>query len=202
MISRRYSFYSVHSVLGLLLGTCLLLAGCAKRESSVALGNRTGVLHFSIGSEPTDLDPQVVTGIGEAKVIHALFEPLVSFDPLTLKPTPAIAESWEISPDGLTYTFHLRANARWSNGEPITAQDCVDSWRRALTPSLVPQEILVSALAQRSIAFQISHVAGPAIGGILFAIQAELVYAVSAALSLVALGCVLALRSGQYFAVQ
>ena len=58
---------------------------------------------------------------------------------------------------------------------------------RALTPSLVPQEILVSALAQRSIAFQISHVAGPAIGGILFAIQPELVYAVSAALSLIAL---------------
>ena len=68
---------------------------------------------------------------------------------------------------------------------------------RALTPSLVPQEILVSALAQRSIAFQISHVAGPAIGGILFAIQPELVYAVSAALSLIALGCVLALRSGR-----
>ena len=136
MISRKYSVYSVHSVLGLLLGTCLLLAGCAKRESSVALGNRTGVLHFSIGSEPTDLDPQVVTGIGEAKVIHAIFEPLVSFDPLTLKPTPAIAESWDISPDGLIYTFHIRANARWSNGESITAQDCVDSWRRALTPSL------------------------------------------------------------------
>ena len=68
---------------------------------------------------------------------------------------------------------------------------------RALTPSLVPQEILVSALAQRSIAFQLSHVAGPAIGGILFAIQPELVYAVSAALSVVALGCVLALRSGR-----
>ena len=68
---------------------------------------------------------------------------------------------------------------------------------RALTPSLVPQEILVSALAQRSIAFQISHVAGPAIGGILFAIQPELVYALSAALSLIALGCVLALRSGR-----
>jgi MFS family permease len=68
---------------------------------------------------------------------------------------------------------------------------------RALTPSLVPQEILVSALAQRSIAFQISHVAGPAIGGILFAFQPELVYAVSAALSMMALGCVLALRSGR-----
>ncbi len=73
---------------------------------------------------------------------------------------------------------------------------------RALTPSLVPQEILVSALAQRSIAFQLSNVAGPAVGGILFAIQAELVYAVSAGLSLVALVCVLALRSGREPAVE
>jgi MFS family permease len=68
---------------------------------------------------------------------------------------------------------------------------------RALTPSLVPQEILVSALAQRSIAFQGSAVVGPAIGGILFAIQPELVYIVAIGLSLVALGCVLALRSGR-----
>ena len=68
---------------------------------------------------------------------------------------------------------------------------------RALTPSLVPQEILVSALAQRSIAFQGSAVVGPAVGGILFAIQPELVYMVAIGLSLVALACVLALRSGR-----
>ena len=68
---------------------------------------------------------------------------------------------------------------------------------RALTPSLVPQEILVSALAQRSVAFQLAVVAGPALGGVLFAIQPELVYAVGLGLSLVALGCVLALRSGR-----
>ncbi|HWQ23100.1 MAG TPA: MFS transporter [Gaiellaceae bacterium] len=68
---------------------------------------------------------------------------------------------------------------------------------RALTPSLVPQEILVSALAQRSIAFQLSAVAGPAAGGILFALRPELVYAVAIGLSLVALACVLALRKGR-----
>jgi MFS family permease len=68
---------------------------------------------------------------------------------------------------------------------------------RALTPSLVPEEILVSALAQRSIAFQISAVAGPAVGGILFALRAELVYAVAIVLALVALSCVLAMRSGR-----
>ena len=73
---------------------------------------------------------------------------------------------------------------------------------RALTPSLVPQEILVSALAQRSIAIQFSVVVGPAVGGILFAIQAELVYAVAIVLSLIAFACVLGLRAGREPAVE
>ena len=68
---------------------------------------------------------------------------------------------------------------------------------RALTPSLVPREILVRAFAQRSIAFQLSVIGGPALGGLLFAVQPELVYAVSAAFSLVALLAVLAMRSGR-----
>src|SRR5262245_29602701 len=73
---------------------------------------------------------------------------------------------------------------------------------RALTPSLVPQEILVSALAQRSIAFQGSPVIGPAIGGILFAIQPELVYIVAIGLALVGLGCILSMRSGRAAAAE
>jgi MFS family permease len=68
---------------------------------------------------------------------------------------------------------------------------------RALTPSLVPEEILVSALAQRSIALGLSSVIAPAVGGILFAIRAELVYSISIGLSLFALACALALRSGR-----
>jgi MFS family permease len=68
---------------------------------------------------------------------------------------------------------------------------------RALTPSLVPEEILVSALAQRSIAFQLSAVTAPAVGGLLLAVRAELVYVVAIGLAVVALGCVLALRRGR-----
>ena len=68
---------------------------------------------------------------------------------------------------------------------------------RALMPSLVPQEILVAALAQRSIGFQLTVVAGPAVGGLLFAIEDELVYIVGIALSLVALTLALAVRSGR-----
>ena len=117
---------------GLLFGA----AGCAKHSRTVARANQEHVLHFSIGTEPTDLDPHIITGLGEAKVIPALFEPLVNFNPADLSPVPGLAERWDISPDGLVYTFHLRADARWTNGDPVTAQDCVDSWRRILTPSL------------------------------------------------------------------
>ena len=68
---------------------------------------------------------------------------------------------------------------------------------RAMTPSLVPQEILVKAFAQRSVAFQLSVIVGPALGGLLFAIHPELVYAAAAGFSLVALAAILALRAGR-----
>jgi oligopeptide transport system substrate-binding protein len=114
----------------------LLITGCKPRETLVERGNREGILHLSVGSEPSDLDPHTVTGLGEAKLVQTLFDPLVSFEPGTLAPVPALAERWEISADGLTYTFHLRADAKWSDGSDLTAQDCVDSWQRILTPSL------------------------------------------------------------------
>ena len=122
---------------GVLLVLMALLNGsCARRATTVDQATQAGVLHLSVGSEPTDLDPQTVTGLGDAKIIAGLFEPIVTFDPLTLAPRPALAERWDISPDGLTYTFHLRPTARWSNGDPITAEDCIASWRRILTPTL------------------------------------------------------------------
>lgn len=121
-------------------GTCLAVAigagGCGRPETPVSTGNREKILHYGIGSEPTELDPHVVTGLGEGKIIPALFDPLVTLDPDTLQPAPALAERWEVSEDGLTWTFHLRVGARWTNGEAVTAQDCVDSWHRVLTPSL------------------------------------------------------------------
>src|SRR5438445_7093026 len=91
---------------------CLLITGCTKRETLVERGNREGIFHISVGSEPSDLDPHTVTGLGEAKLVQALFDPLVSFEPGTLAPVPALAASWEISGDGLTYTFHLRPDAK------------------------------------------------------------------------------------------
>jgi oligopeptide transport system substrate-binding protein len=117
-------------------GLCLLTDGCARRETPVLRGDREQILSRGIGSEVSDLDPQLVTGIAEHCVLSALFEGLVTEDPRDLHPVPGVAESWDVSPDGLVYTFHLRANAQWSNGDPVTAPDFVASFRRLLTPSL------------------------------------------------------------------
>ncbi len=114
----------------------LLLPGCLKQGTVVQQGNREQILHRNLGYEITGLDPHLVTGIAETAVLDALFEGLVSEDPVDLHPVPGVAERWDISPDGLTYTFFLRADARWSNGEPVTAADFVASYRRILTPSL------------------------------------------------------------------
>lgn len=112
------------------------ITGCAKRESRVQIGNRDQILHRSLGYEVTELDPHLTTGTAEAHVLGALFEGLVTEDPVDLHPVPGVAESWEISPDGRTYTFHLRADAKWSDGAPVTASDFLASYRRILTPTL------------------------------------------------------------------
>jgi oligopeptide transport system substrate-binding protein len=113
-----------------------LIAGCTKRETPVELGNRTQVLHQNIGAEPQDLDPPMMQTNSHYQVLMALYEGLTGYDPQDLHPIPGVAERWDISADGLVYTFHLRANARWSNGDPVTAQDFVFSARRTLTPAL------------------------------------------------------------------
>lgn len=114
----------------------LLLAACGGGESNVVIGNRDGILHFGNGSEPQGLDPHVVTGVPENKLIRALFEGLAVKNPYTLEPEPGVAESWDISEDGKLVTFHINPEARWSNGDPVTAGDYVWSWERALNPAM------------------------------------------------------------------
>ncbi len=123
-------------LLALVALALLAATGCDRPESAVDQGTRTGVLHLSTGAEPSDLDPHTVTSTNDGRIIHALFDPLVSYEPGSLAPTPALAERWRVSADGLAYTFHLRRDARWSNGDPFVADDVVASWRRILTPSL------------------------------------------------------------------
>ena len=113
-----------------------LLVSCAKRETPADQAVRDQVLLRGLSTDLSGLDPHLITQLPEINVVSTLFEGLVDEDPVDLHPVPGVAESWEVSPDTLTYTFHLRANARWSNGEPVTAQDFANSIRRVLTASL------------------------------------------------------------------
>src|SRR6056300_852018 len=115
-----------------------LLGGCSA-PSNVENAIEDKILHFGLGSEPQYLDPHLASSVSAHNVIIALIEGLVSEDPKTLKPLPGVAESWDISEDGLLYTFHLRKNAKWSNGDPVTAHDFVYSYRRILNPNLASQ---------------------------------------------------------------
>ena len=125
------------AVLRLLVAVLWLPSGgCLRRETNVQRGDREQILHRGIGPDLSDLDPHLATGTSEYTVLSALLEGLVSEDPLDLHPVPGVAERWDISPDGLVYTFHLRPDARWSNGDPVTARDFIASFRRMLTPAL------------------------------------------------------------------
>lgn len=92
------------------------------------------ILHKGNGAEPKDLDPHLTTGVPEFHILINLFDGLTGKDPKTLEPTPGAAESWKISKDGKTYTFKLRKDGKWSNGDPVTAKDFIYSWTRLLKP--------------------------------------------------------------------
>lgn len=90
---------------------------------------------FANGGEVASLDPHAARGVPEGRVLRCLYEGLVRRDPQRLTPIPGVAESWEVSADGLEYVFHLRADARWSNGEDLLAEDFVWSFLRVLEPA-------------------------------------------------------------------
>lgn len=89
---------------------------------------------FVNGAEPKSLDPHLVTGQPEGRLVSALFERLVDWDPHSLEVRPGLAERWEVEDDATRFVFHLR-DAVWSDGVPITAKTVRDSWRRLLDPA-------------------------------------------------------------------
>ncbi|KAF0093052.1 MAG: oligopeptide transport system substrate-binding protein [Puniceicoccaceae bacterium 5H] len=98
---------------------------------------KEGILLMDIGTEPKTLDPQLATGQPAHRVITALFEGLViphpQRDGVVL---PGVADTWEHNEDASVWTFHIRENARWSDGRSVTASDFVRSYHRMLTPEL------------------------------------------------------------------
>lgn len=123
-------------ILAALAAVLLSFTGCLKRQTPVEAARATKTLLLGNGSEPRDLDPHLVVTFNDYNIVLALFEGLTAIDETTSQPVPAAAARWDISADGLVYTFHLRPDARWSNGDPLTAADFVFSFERALSPRL------------------------------------------------------------------
>jgi len=118
--------------------TCALLLlsfsfiSCSKTETNFESGLKNQILHIANGNEPRELDPLLSTGSPEHNLHMALYEGLVTKNAKTLAIEPAVAESWRIENDGKRYVFKLRENAKWSNGDPVTAHDFHWSWHRSL----------------------------------------------------------------------
>jgi oligopeptide transport system substrate-binding protein len=110
-----------------------LAAGCGGAKGGAK--QTVKPLRIAIGAEPETLDPRKSTGIPESYVENQVFEGLAVRDEYG-NAVPGVAEKWVISADGLKYTFHLRANAKWSNGDPVTAHDFEYAWKSTLSPEL------------------------------------------------------------------
>ena len=121
----------------LLLALMLSHSGCFLDEKLEPYYGRVVVprsqgFHWSDGGLPQTFDPAFAAAPPDTDLVRAIFEGLTDYDPRTLTPVPAVATSWEPSNGGRVWTFYLRDDARWSNGETVTASDFVRSWRRTM----------------------------------------------------------------------
>src|SRR5439155_8058376 len=109
-----------------------LLAGCGSSGHGPPHDGPT--LRLALPLVPQTLDPALVADLPSVNVAHELYAGLTRFSGTGVEPD--LAESWDVSQNGLVWTFHLRKGIRWSDGRPITARDFRDSWLRALSPAL------------------------------------------------------------------
>src|SRR5690606_18629060 len=130
--ARRHEMETSMTRLTSLCAALLMLAACGgDLEPRGPIGGATGteladrqVINIGNGADPHTLDPHRAQGVPESNIGRDLFEGLIAEAP-NGDLIPGVAESWEVSDDGKTYTFRLRENARWSNGDPVTAGDFV-----------------------------------------------------------------------------
>lgn len=130
------------SLAAALMALCLLVS-CAPTNNGEQGGGEADpgssgvsekVIRFSIGAEPPTMDPQIKTATNMAAVATHVYEGLVRVFNGEIK--PGMADTWEISPDGLTYTFHIRDGAKWSDGEDLTSADFAYAFQRILDPAV------------------------------------------------------------------
>ena len=120
------------SRLALIALALLALGACGKQSHRPPCAPGALCLVFGNGAEPTTLDPAHIDGTWESNIVSQLIIGLARSDE-NGNPIPGIAKSWDVSPDGLTWTFHLR-DAQWSDGVPVTADDFVYGVERELAP--------------------------------------------------------------------
>ena len=131
---------------GLIASVAVIAAGCGggggsssnSSSSSSGGGNQPAAnqqLTMAFGSEPPSLDPGLATDTSSANILYNIMDPLIKLGPApALKAEPEMAQSWDVN--GATVTIHLRHDGKWTNGQPVTAQDYVYSWLRTISPQL------------------------------------------------------------------
>jgi len=130
---------------GLIASVAVVAAGCGSGGGSSSSSSSTGgggnqpaanqTLTMAFGSEPPSLDPGLATDTSSANILYNIMDPLIKLGPSPgLKPEPGMAQSWDTS--GSTVTIHLRHDGKWTNGQPVTAQDYIYSWLRTISPEL------------------------------------------------------------------
>ena len=136
MIARRAALAATFSL------AALALFGCGKQNgttpSSAASTPEPVILLRGNGPEPDSLDPQKARSNEAQQVLRDLYECLTSVGK-DGSVAPGVATSWEVAPNGLGYTFHLRPDARWSNGDPVVAEDFIAGMRRLVDPATASQ---------------------------------------------------------------
>jgi oligopeptide transport system substrate-binding protein len=153
-------------ICSLLLVLCLTDTGCfSTPEPSTYYGKvvppKAQEFRWSNGGLPQTFDPAFAAAPPDTDAVRALFEGLTDYDPQTLAPVPAVATRWESANDARVWTFYLRDNARWSNGEKVTAQDFVRSWERTLKIGpLAPHTELLSNIEGATPAVAAQHTFG------------------------------------------
>lgn len=151
----------MHRVLAPLALIALVLSGCSK-PGTPHLTHDVTILNRGNGAEISSLDPHYITGNWEAYVIGDCLIGLTTEGP-DGSPIPGAAERWEVSPDGKTWTFHLR-NHVWSDGVPVTAQDFVFAWRRILEPARGAQYAYYLWLVKNAHDVNVGKLPGTALG--------------------------------------
>ena len=125
----------------LVIAAALLAASCTTHASRSEYFGKVEppegqVLRYISGSEPESLDPQISSGQPEARIYMAIYDGLAEYHPKTMEPIPSIAERWVINEDATEFVFYLRHDAKFSNGDPITAADFLYTIRRGFSPEL------------------------------------------------------------------